>query len=117
MQADRPLSIRCFHCGEPIPSHTHWTTRIDGADQPMCCLGCQAVAQAIVDAGAQVYYKQRTVAGVDQQMLDQLSPWATLIEDPAWAARHVQTSTADSTTDNMSTTTLAIEGLRCGACA
>ncbi len=117
MQADRPLSIRCFHCGEPVPANTSWTTCIDGTDEPMCCLGCQAVAQAIVDAGAQVYYKQRTMAGVDQQMLDQLSPWATLIEDPAWAARHVQTSTADNTTDDMSTTTLAIEGLRCGACA
>lgn len=83
----------------------------------MCCLGCQAVSQAIVDAGAQVYYKQRTVTGVDQQMLDQLSPWASLIEDPAWAARHVLTSTTTSSSDRVSATTLAIEGLRCGACA
>ena len=117
MQTDRPLSLRCFHCGEPVPTNTHWTTCIDGTDQPMCCLGCQAVSQAIVDAGAQVYYKQRTVTGVDQQMLDQLSPWASLIEDPAWAARHVQTSATSSSSDRVSTTTLAIEGLRCGACA
>ncbi|MGA0037915.1 MAG: heavy metal translocating P-type ATPase [Burkholderiaceae bacterium] len=117
MQTDKPPSLRCFHCGEPVPNNTHWTTRIDGTDQPMCCLGCQAVAQAIVDVGAQVYYKQRTVMGVDQQMLDQLSPWASLIEDPAWAARHVQTSATAGPNDKISTTTLAIEGLRCGACA
>ena len=117
MQNDRPLSLRCFHCGEPVPANTDWTTRIDGTDQPMCCLGCQAVAQAIVDAGAQVYYRQRTVTGVDQQMLEKLSPWASLIEDPAWAARHVQTHATTSTSDRVSTTTLAIEGLRCGACA
>jgi Cu2+-exporting ATPase len=109
--------LRCFHCGEPVPAKTNWTVRIDGIDQPMCCLGCQAVAQAIVEAGAQVYYKQRTVTGVDQQMLDQLSPWASLIEDPAWAARHVLTSGTTSSSDRVSTTTLAIEGLRCGACA
>jgi Cu2+-exporting ATPase len=106
--------LRCFHCGEPVPPKTHWTTRIDGIDQPMCCLGCQAVAQAIVDTGAQAYYKQRTVTGVDQQMLEQLSPWASLIEDPAWTARHVQLSGSDQP---VATTTLAIEGLRCGACA
>ena len=117
MQNDRPLGLRCFHCGEPVPANTQWTTRIDGTDQPMCCLGCQAVSQAIVDAGAQIYYKQRTVTGVDQQMLDQLSPWASLIEDPAWAARHVQTNSTGHTADTVSTTTLAIEGLRCGACA
>jgi Cu2+-exporting ATPase len=106
--------LRCFHCGEPVPPKTNWTARIDGIDQPMCCLGCQAVAQAIVEAGAQVYYKQRTVTGVDQQMLEKLSPWATLIDDPAWTARHVQTSEVGQT---IATTTLAIEGLRCGACA
>ncbi len=117
MQTNRPLSLRCFHCGEPVPANTSWTTRIDDTDQPMCCLGCQAVAQAIVDAGAQVYYKQRTVAGVDQQMLEKLSPWASLIEDPAWAARHVQTSSSAGSAGAISSSTLAIEGLRCGACA
>ncbi len=117
MQTNRPLSLRCFHCGEPVPANTSWTICIDGTDQPMCCLGCQAVAQAIVDAGAQVYYKQRTVAGVDQQMLEKLSPWASLIEDPAWAARHVQTSSSAGSAGAISSSTLAIEGLRCGACA
>ncbi len=117
MQTNRPLSLRCFHCGEPVPANTSWTICIDGTDEPMCCLGCQAVAQAIVDAGAQVYYKQRTVAGVDQQMLEKLSPWASLIEDPAWAARHVQTSSTAGSADAISSATLAIEGLRCGACA
>ncbi len=117
MQTNRPLSLRCFHCGEPVPANTSWTTCIDGTDEPMCCLGCQAVAQAIVDAGAQVYYKQRTVAGVDQQMLEKLSPWASLIEDPAWAARHVQTSSTAGGAGAVSSSTLAIEGLRCGACA
>ena len=117
MQTNRPLSLRCFHCGEPVPANTSWTICIDGTDEPMCCLGCQAVAQAIVDAGAQVYYKQRTVAGVDQQMLEKLSPWASLIEDPAWAARHVQTSSTAGSAGAISSSTLAIEGLRCGACA
>ncbi len=112
--------LRCFHCGEPVPDKTNWTARIDGIDQPMCCLGCQAVAQAIVQAGAQTYYKQRTVQGVDPKVLADLSPWASLIEDPAWTVRHVQTDTAAATPQanaQRSTTTLAIEGLRCGACA
>ena len=82
----------------------------------MCCLGCKAVAEAIVGAGAAQYYQQRTEQALEPGRLAQLSPWADLLEDPAWTSRHVQEQVSDAGR-TVQQTTLAIEGLRCGACA
>lgn len=109
----KPLA--CFHCGEPVPPNTDWRVKIDGTQQPMCCIGCQAIASAIVNAGAESYYQQRTAAGLDVTTLEALAPWASLLEDPEWTAQHVQQNAEED--QSTAQTTLAIEGLRCGACA
>ncbi len=49
----------CYHCGLPVPSGVDFTVRIDGAARAMCCAGCQAVAQAIVDNNLSEYYRHR----------------------------------------------------------
>ncbi|HRZ25110.1 MAG TPA: heavy metal translocating P-type ATPase metal-binding domain-containing protein, partial [Candidatus Contendobacter sp.] len=50
----------CFHCGLPVPPGTHYAVVIDGQRQPMCCHGCEAVAEAIVAAGLTDFYRHRT---------------------------------------------------------
>ena len=52
----------CYHCGLPVPASAPgaWTVRIDDTDRAMCCPGCAAVAQAIVDLGQQSYYRDRS---------------------------------------------------------
>ncbi|MFN3579667.1 MAG: heavy metal translocating P-type ATPase [Pseudomonas sp.] len=50
----------CYHCGEPVPSGSHWTCSILGEPRSMCCPGCQAVAEAIVAGGLESYYRHRT---------------------------------------------------------
>lgn len=104
-------SIDCFHCGDPVPEGSHWQVLIKAQPRRMCCVGCQSIAQAIVDAGATSYYEQRTDLGLDVKTLEALAPWTTLLDDPEWTAQHVRQS------DQQSQTTLVIEGLRCGACA
>jgi len=49
----------CYHCGLPVPKSVDIVVRIDGAPRPMCCAGCQAVAQAIVDNDLTEYYRHR----------------------------------------------------------
>ena len=49
----------CYHCGQPIPTGVDLATSIDGQARAMCCGGCQAVAQAIVDHGLSDYYRNR----------------------------------------------------------
>lgn len=109
-------SLPCFHCGEPIFGEPRYRTTVLGEQQPMCCAGCAAVAQAIVAAGAQGYYTQRTVQGVEPKALERLAPWADLLDDPSFQARQVHQQTG-SQGQPISQTQLAIEGLRCGACA
>ncbi|MBL8252079.1 MAG: heavy metal translocating P-type ATPase metal-binding domain-containing protein, partial [Candidatus Competibacter sp.] len=49
----------CFHCGLAVPPGVHFAVMIDGQCQPMCCHGCQAVAEAIVAAGLIDFYRHR----------------------------------------------------------
>ena len=50
----------CFHCGEPAPAGLDLSAEIDGRRQPMCCLGCRAVAEQISEFGLTDYYRHRT---------------------------------------------------------
>ncbi|MBL8407555.1 MAG: heavy metal translocating P-type ATPase metal-binding domain-containing protein, partial [Candidatus Accumulibacter sp.] len=49
----------CYHCGQPVPTAVDLAVSIDGQPRAMCCGGCQAVAQAIVDNGLADYYRHR----------------------------------------------------------
>jgi Cu2+-exporting ATPase len=95
----------CFHCGLPAPAGSAWTVQIDGAVRAMCCPGCAAVAQAIVDAGLGDYYRTRsefaaTSAGA-------APPELALVDgDPALAGDASGGCSA----------TLSVEGIRCAAC-
>ena len=51
---------QCFHCGEPVPSGTHYPVQFLAEVKPACCRGCQAVAQTIIDSGNADYYRLRT---------------------------------------------------------
>lgn len=53
------MALACFHCGLPVPSASTWSVKIDGVIQPMCCPGCEAVAQTIADNGLTDYYRTR----------------------------------------------------------
>lgn len=108
------MRLKCFHCGEPVAEGTHWSVAYRGEEQPMCCVGCQAIAKAIIDAGASSYYENRSGAALDAKTLESLAPWALLLNDPQWTAQHVQSNPDEGP---QAQTTLAIEGLRCGACA
>ena len=57
--ADAAADRDCYHCGLPIPPETRHYVRIDGRDRRMCCVGCEAVAQSIVDNGLVDYYRHR----------------------------------------------------------
>lgn len=104
----------CFHCGEVIPKGSDFSVVIQNQIQPMCCIGCRAVAQSIVNAGAASFYEQRTGPSLEFSHLQALRPWTDLFEDPAWAAQHVR---AVHDSQALLEATLAIAGLRCGACA
>lgn len=54
------MTSKCFHCYEAVPTGINLSVEINHIQQPMCCIGCQAVAQTIIDNGLTQYYTVRT---------------------------------------------------------
>jgi Cu2+-exporting ATPase len=101
----------CYHCAEDIPQAPLFT-QINGEAQPMCCPGCQAVSQAIVDAGLLSYYQFRSEPGKRQSALVP----AQLAQFTAYDLPEVQQDFV-YLQDSYSTTSISIEGMSCAACA
>jgi Cu2+-exporting ATPase len=100
----------CFHCGQPVLEPRRWLTRIDGEDREMCCAGCQAVAQAIVDGGLEDYYRHRSGPATGPSVVPPELASLTVYDEPEVQSRFVRGGEAGMET------TLMLEGLRCGAC-
>ncbi len=104
--------LSCFHCNEPVLTGEQFVTRINDYDELMCCPGCQAVSQAIVDAGLLSYYKFRTEPGSKQTALvpEALNAFS------AYDLAEVQQDFVHSE-DNIDSISLSIDGITCAACA
>ena len=102
----------CFHCSLPVPENTSYTVKIEGKEQAMCCPGCQAVAQAIVDGGLTSFYSFRTdvsptARAVVPDVLQQLS----LYDKP-----ELQRTFVSVDEKNIKQASLILEGIVCAAC-
>jgi Cu2+-exporting ATPase len=102
----------CFHCNEPVLTGEQFTTVINGQPQPMCCPGCQAVSQAIMDAGLSSYYQFRSEPGQRQTALVP----AQLSQYSAYDLPEVQQDFVHKQ-DAIDSTSLSIDGITCAACA
>ncbi|MGI9249406.1 MAG: heavy metal translocating P-type ATPase [Woeseiaceae bacterium] len=49
----------CFHCALPVPANCNLTIEFECKQQPVCCPGCNAVAELIRDSGMSQYYALR----------------------------------------------------------
>ena len=104
-----PEPDRCFHCELPIPAGCDFGAVINEAWRPMCCPGCQAVAQTIAEHGFEAYYARRE--GPAERASDDGPIELAVFDDPE-IQRDFVTRDGDS-----AEATLSIEGLRCAACA
>ena len=106
------MSLGCFHCGEVVPNGIDLHTEIDNKSQPMCCIGCQAVAQTIVDNNLTDYYRFRSAPA---QKGDVLVP-EQLLRNEILDDENLQSEFAYYH-DGFKETILTIEGISCSACA
>jgi Cu2+-exporting ATPase len=105
-------AAHCFHCGLPVPEGADYSVTIDGESRPMCCHGCQAVAQAIVDSGLTSFYEHRETPSLKpQDLIPEALQRLELYDQPALQRSFVQD-------DGLSTKTasLILEGITCAAC-
>jgi Cu2+-exporting ATPase len=78
----------------------------------MCCPGCQAVAQAIVDAGLEDYYRYRTAtARTAGEIVPALLDEIALYDRPDLQGRFVRVEA-----ENVREASLILEGITCAAC-
>lgn len=102
----------CYHCGLPIPDEVDLSVKIGGETRAMCCYGCQAVAQSIVDNGLADYYRSRDALPESPReampaVLDQLA-----LFDHA----EFQKSFVKELGENEREASLLLEGITCAAC-
>ncbi len=95
----------CFHCGLPLNSAKTWGVDFDQQWRPMCCPGCEAVAQAIIDNGLASFYQKRTAYSVSAK-----SPM-----DVLEGISNSETETKNANNEAIETS-LIIEGITCSAC-
>jgi len=100
----------CFHCGEPLRGST-LLARVDRQEQPVCCSGCQAVAELISGTGLGDYYRYRDTTSTRPRSDDLTADKWRVYADPELAGQFTQA------TNGQTTATLLIEGLRCSACS
>jgi Cu2+-exporting ATPase len=102
----------CYHCGLPVPASASYLVEIEGETHPMCCRGCQAVAQAIVDSGLTDFYRYRTEKSPQAKDLvpEQLNELAL------YDREDLQKSFVTGQTDDSRETSLILEGIVCAAC-
>ncbi len=107
----------CFHCGLPVADKLNITVKYKGKDEPMCCYGCQAVAQAIINSGMDDFYKYRTSnpekpEEIVPEFLQQLKAY----DNSAIQKKFVH-ETSDSTGSGKALeVSLILEGITCAAC-
>lgn len=102
----------CFHCGLPIPTGASYCVEIEGHEQPMCCSGCQAVAQAIVANQLTDFYKFRTDIG---SRPEDLIP-EQLRDLQVYDSVDLQRSFVRETAGSVHEASLILEGIVCAAC-
>jgi Cu2+-exporting ATPase len=102
----------CYHCGLPVPADCHFQVEIDGAPQEMCCTGCQAVAEAIVQGGHADYYRHRDA--MPESPREALP--SSLQELGVFDHPEVQKGFVRPTGEHEAEASLILEGITCAAC-
>ncbi len=102
----------CYHCGLPVPQGLTLSVTIDGVPRAMCCAGCQAVAQAIVDNRLDDYYRHRdALPESPREALPAVLGELTLFDHP-----DVQKTFVRPLAGHEREASLILEGITCAAC-
>ncbi len=104
--------LPCYHCGLPVPSGANFGVEIEQQRREMCCAGCQAVAQAIVDNGLTEYYRHRDA--MPESPREALPP--ALQELGLFDHPDVQKTFVRPVGEHEQEAALILEGITCAAC-
>ncbi len=101
----------CYHCGLPQPRDGHFSIAIDGVERVLCCAGCQAVAQIIVDHGLTSYYHHRSALPEREQKMPPAVRGLGAYDVPA-----VERALTRDAGNHVREAALMLSGITCAAC-
>lgn len=84
---------------------------IDGVARPMCCIGCQAVASAIVDGGLEKFYQYRSANS------PQNTDSSSANDFSAYNLPELQADLITVDEQGLASIELGVSGISCAACA
>lgn len=103
--------VACFHCGEPVPAGVDLNVKVNARLQPVCCRGCQAVAEWIEGSGLNRFYEHRTDASPRPDVENAAASKWGCYDQPEVS------STLLTRDGEMAEINLWVDGMRCAACA
>jgi Cu2+-exporting ATPase len=99
----------CYHCGEPVPSGLDVVARVADREEPVCCIGCKAVAELIHGNGLEAYYEFRSRPDAAAGLRQDVSQWEHYDADDL-QSRYVHRK------NGVAETTVELGGMYCSAC-
>lgn len=103
----------CFHCGLPVPAGSDWRVTIAGEPRQMCCPGCAAVAQTIVDNHLSDYYLNRDSYSPTADSESLVPAELRLYDAPEMLEQFTESVAED---ENVCEAVFSVDGIRCAAC-
>lgn len=98
----------CYHCGLAIAGSPQIFSLIEQQQQPMCCVACKAVCEAIRQHGFANYYQYRSAPGQ--------RPDTETIDYQQYDKPALQASFTTRLDSSYQRSTIIIEGIHCAAC-
>jgi Cu2+-exporting ATPase len=105
----------CYHCGQVVPENINLTARVLGEDRTMCCIGCQAVANAIVQSGSESFYQYRSDKNTTPDFTLDTLPQSVRQELTLYDNLDVLGDIATQSGEQFNAV-LIIDGITCAAC-
>lgn len=109
--SDLSTQQECYHCGDSVPPETNLNVEILGLSRPMCCPGCQSVAQTIVESGLVSYYQYRTSQAEKAELVPEQLQKLIHYDNEDVQREFVRQN------EQHREVTLSLEGVSCAACA
>jgi Cu2+-exporting ATPase len=107
------MANNCFHCGQPIPAGADYNVEIDGEERAMCCVGCEAVAKAIVENDLTDFYRFRTdKANTPQSLVPEELRELQIFDNENLQKSFVRAEASGAIRE----ASLILEGIVCAAC-
>jgi Cu2+-exporting ATPase len=99
----------CFHCGEPMAGVVPVLARVGEVEQPVCCIGCKAVAEFIDASRLGPFYRFRSKPDASLDLRPKATDWSHYDNDDL-LTRYVNRK------GESAEATIEIGGMYCSAC-